>query len=216
MASSSLEGELKVIDSYYGGVNSDVRRQLLQIYGSRAVDGKLKIDLARCQVSISSQLNSRFSVLRFLFGMIHNLRNFQRQTGKVSCGYFAVAHVVEQAATGHNRPESLVFDQSAMAGHLLACLKERRLTPFPKAESAERKKGKKFAIDAATGSPLVLAPVPPPAPLPYQGRQPFVPTQPVYRYPPAPHYQGWPPPQPVNRYPPANAYCYDPNVHGRY
>ncbi len=209
---------MKVIDSYYDGANSDVRRQLLQIYGSRAVDGKLKIDVARCQVSIQSQSNSRFHVALSIC-TIHNLRNLQRQTGKVSCGYFAVAHVVEQAATGLNRPETLVFDQSAMAGHLLACLKQRRLMPFPKSESAERKKGKKFTIDTATGSQLVLPPVPPPAPSPYQGRQPFIPPQPVYRYPPAPPYQGWPPffpPQPVYRYPPVNTYFYDPNVHGQY
>ncbi len=51
LVSSSLEGELKVIDSLNAGVNKDVRRQLQQIYESRVVNGKLKINVARCQVS---------------------------------------------------------------------------------------------------------------------------------------------------------------------
>ncbi len=62
LASSSLEGELKVINSLDAGVKKDVQRQLKEIYGSRVVDGKLKINVAKCQVSISSHLNSRLRV----------------------------------------------------------------------------------------------------------------------------------------------------------
>ncbi len=60
MVSSSLEGELKVIDSLKPGVNRDVRRQLHEIYESRIVDRKLNINIARCQVSSLS--NSRLRV----------------------------------------------------------------------------------------------------------------------------------------------------------
>ena len=52
------------------------------------------------------------------------------QIGGLDCGLFSIAYAIELAIG--NDPATFTFDQSMMRHHLITCLENRRLTPFPK------------------------------------------------------------------------------------
>ena len=60
----------------------------------------------------------------------------QQQGNTSDCGVFAVAFATH-AALGLG-PEGVEFDIGAMRGHLLGCLLDRKMTPFPITESARQ------------------------------------------------------------------------------
>ena len=68
--------------------------------------------------------------------------NFQRQSGGSDCGLFAIAAATELCHG--NDPSKKVFYQDQMRDHLLACLKNDQLTPFPSA-SKERNVRKRIS-----------------------------------------------------------------------
>ena len=56
-------------------------------------------------------------------------RKCHRQMGVNDCGVFAIAYAV--ALMNGNEPDGMVFDQSKMRKHLLRCLENQKLEPFP-------------------------------------------------------------------------------------
>jgi hypothetical protein len=54
----------------------------------------------------------------------------QQQVGSVDCGLFAIANAVELLEG--NNITGVVFDQSQMRNHLIKCLENDKLTPFPR------------------------------------------------------------------------------------
>ena len=56
----------------------------------------------------------------------------QQQSGRADCGVFAIAFALH-TALGHRVPD-LEFVQAKMQSHLLKCLTNRRLVPFPTLE----------------------------------------------------------------------------------
>ena len=69
------------------------------------------------------------------------LQSTQQQTGKVDCGLFAVAVAVE-VAVGGCVENSLM--QSSMRSHLVKCLEQGKLTPFPTTARPRRRSNQQF------------------------------------------------------------------------
>ena len=55
----------------------------------------------------------------------------QQQSGFLDCGLFAIAYSLE-ACLGTTRTVKQKFDQKKMRQHLINCLENNLLTPFPK------------------------------------------------------------------------------------
>ena len=65
-------------------------------------------------------------------------RPVQRQKGGIDCGLFAVAYAYELCAHGVTNVANLVYSQDDLRTHLIQCLVEGTLAPFPRA--AQRSK----------------------------------------------------------------------------
>ena len=61
------------------------------------------------------------------------VQSVQQQEGAHDCGLFAVANAVEVCVGGN--PEMVQFEQSKMRSHLINCLEQKCLQPFPKCRS---------------------------------------------------------------------------------
>ena len=57
------------------------------------------------------------------------VQSVQQQEGAHDCGLFAVANAVEVCVGGN--PEMVQFEQSEMRSHLINCLEQKCLQPFP-------------------------------------------------------------------------------------
>ena len=55
----------------------------------------------------------------------------QRQPDGFSCGLFAIAYAAE-LLDGHSPSENSPFDVNKMRSHLIVCLEQQKLSPFPK------------------------------------------------------------------------------------
>lgn len=104
VTSSTTRLRVEVADSLLSDdcLTPSLRDQLLQRYSSVAVDGELQI----------------------------NILPVMQQTNGIDCGVYAIANAVEFLTPGGN-PQS-VYDVSKMRHHLLQCLEDGILSPFPK------------------------------------------------------------------------------------
>ena len=58
------------------------------------------------------------------------IMNIMAQQNSSDCGLFAIANITELAYGGH--PGRCLWDKTKLRGHLLTCLEQNRIMPFPK------------------------------------------------------------------------------------
>jgi len=110
VASSSLDGEIRVYDS----LNIAPTRNLIIQLAARYSPGSNTPSMSR---------------------VIKQMRMAQRQQGSRDCGLFAIAYVVD-LAQGVD-PAQVKYDQPSMRRHLLKCFAQRVITPFPREDGRE-------------------------------------------------------------------------------
>ena len=68
--------------------------------------------------------------------------NVQRQTDPFNCGLFAIAYAAEIIA-GRN-PVNVVYEVPLLRAHLIKCLEEASLSPFPKVRTGREQRQRKI------------------------------------------------------------------------
>lgn len=63
-----------------------------------------------------------------------NLPTVQQQTNSIDCGVFAIAYATEFCFNQYTGGKGLTFNTSVMRDHLLQCLSNKQLQPFPKVQ----------------------------------------------------------------------------------
>ena len=63
-----------------------------------------------------------------------NLPTVQQQTNSIDCGVFAIAYATEFCFNQYTGGNGLTFNTSVMRDHLLQCLSNKQLQPFPKVQ----------------------------------------------------------------------------------
>ncbi|CAH1789979.1 unnamed protein product, partial [Owenia fusiformis] len=56
----------------------------------------------------------------------------QKQNNGYDCGLFSIAFMTEFCFNGFNRTSRVVFEEKEMRSHLVSCLTEKKIIPFPK------------------------------------------------------------------------------------
>ena len=63
-----------------------------------------------------------------------NLPTVQQQTNSIDCGVFAIAYATEFCFNQYTGGKGLTFNTSVKRDHLLQCLSNKQLQPFPKVQ----------------------------------------------------------------------------------
>ena len=83
---------------------------------------------ASTQIQMSRIYSSNGNVIPF------NLPTVQQQTNSIDCGVFAIAYAIEFCFKQYAGGKGLTFNTSVMRDHLLQCLSNKQLQPFPKVQ----------------------------------------------------------------------------------
>ena len=86
--------------------------------------------------SIDEQLARIYKPFVANGGLLVSRMPVQQQKDGFDCGLFSIAFAYH-AAAGDN-VKRLNFDQDKMRGHLVSCLSDQKLTPFPQHETAKK------------------------------------------------------------------------------
>ena len=106
--------------------------QEVTVYGSMFTGGDLSSSLTHLLALMYRPLITKEDGEEVDAHLVVHIPPVQQQNGLADCGVFAIAFALH-TALGHKVPD-LEFDQSKMRSHLLKCLTDRRLLPFPTLE----------------------------------------------------------------------------------
>jgi hypothetical protein len=111
-------------------VHDDTHQHWLVVTNLNCSSGELRVycsmqqvPSSRCLYDITRFVNMKKSKIKI------NVMNVARQKGTKDCGVYAVAYT-ETLLSGLD-PVNVIYEQSVMRGHLLKCLLDNNLTPFP-------------------------------------------------------------------------------------